>query len=129
MKESFDKWCNLKKEINRKNKIPFFRDWQIWYISMWINIWFEQDWKKSNFSRPVLILKKFNKNLFLWISTTTVKKSWKFYDNLWDINWKINYLILSQVRLYSSKRLLSHIWWISRENLKSIKEKINKLIE
>jgi len=129
MDENFNKWSNLKKEINKKYKIPFFRDWQIWYISMWINIWFEQDWKKENFSRPVLIIKKFNKDLFLWISTTTVKKYWKFYDNLWDINWKINYLILSQVRLYSSKRLLSHIWWISIEKLKNVKEKINKLIE
>jgi len=119
----------LKQNINKKVKILYFREWQIWYINMWINIWFEEDGKKENFSRPVLILKKFSKDTFLWIPTTSIIKKWKFYYNIGEIKWIQNFLILSQIRLYSSKRLLSHIWWISMEEWKNIKKKINKLIE
>jgi len=129
MKDKFNKWNSLKKEINKNDKIPFFRNWQIWYISMWVNIWFEQDWKNDTFSRPVLILKKFNKDIFLWVPTTTIKKEWKFYFNIGNIKWKKNFLILSQIRLYSSKRLLKIIWWINKDILKEIKQKISKLIE
>ncbi len=125
----FDKWNKLKKEINEKEKNIFFREWQVWYISMWKNIWFEQNWKNKDFSRPVLVLKKFNKNIFLWIPTTTVEKSWKFYFDIWKINWINNFLILSQIRLYSSKRLISIIWGIHKDILKEIKQKISRLIE
>jgi mRNA interferase MazF len=122
-------WHNEKIKISKNIEIPFFREWQVWYINMWINIGFEENWKNKDFSRPVLILKKFSKDTFLWIPTTTIKKEWKFYDNIWELNWKQNYLLLSQIRLYSSKRLLSNIWWISKSKLIEIKEKIKKLIE
>ena len=129
LEEDYNNWNKLKQNINKKNKIIYFREGQIWYINMWINIWYEEDWKKENYSRPVLILKKFSKDTFLWVSTTSIRKKWKFYYNIWEIKWIENFLILSQIRLYSSKRLLSHIWWISIEESKNIKKKISKLIE
>jgi len=129
LEEEYNKWSKLKQKINKKKNIVYFREGQIWYINMWINIWYEEDWKKDNYSRPVLILKKFSKDTFLWISTTSISKKWKFYYNIWNIKWINNFLILSQIRLYSSKRLLSHIWWISIEESKNIKKKISKLIE
>jgi len=129
LEEDYNNWNKLKQNINKKNKIIYFREGQIWYINMWINIWYEEDWKKENYSRPVLILKKFSKDTFLWVSTTSISKKWKFYYNIWKIKWIENFLILSQIRLYSSKRLLSHIWWISIEESKIIKKKISKLIE
>ncbi len=129
--EMFDLWNNEKKKIHTKSesKIPYFREWQVWFISMWINIWFEQDGKNEDFSRPILILKKFNKDMFLWIPSTTKVKHWFFYYDIWNIKWQNNFLILSQIKLYSSKRLLSHIWWIEECKLKEIKQKINALIE
>ncbi len=124
-----ENWHKIKSKLIKNNKKLYFREWQIWFISMWLNIWFEENWKNKDFSRPVLILKKFNNDIFLWIPTTSIKKEWKFYDNIWIINNKENFLLLSQIRLYSTKRLLSHIWWISMIKLIEVKEKIKKLIE
>jgi len=131
MNNKFENWNKLKQNIDSKNQntIPFFREWQIWYINMWVNIWYEEDWKNIDYTRPILIIKKFSKDTFLWIPTTTSEKIWKYYYDIWIIWNKNNYLILSQIRLFSSKRLVSHIWWISLINLKDIKQKINKLIE
>ncbi len=128
MKKDFDAWNKFKKIIDNKDSLSYFREWQVWFISMWVNIWFEQNWKNTNFSRPVLVIKKFNKNIFLWVSLTTRKKKSDYIFQIWKINNKENYIILSQIRLYSSKRLLSHIWWVSKDLNKYIKEKITKLL-
>lgn len=129
LEKDMELWHDMKLKLSKNNKVLFFREWQIWFISMWLNVWFEENWKNYNFSRPVLILKKFSKYVFLWIPTTTSKKEWKFYEYLWEINQKQNYLLLSQIRLYSTKRLLSHIWWVSKNKLLEIKQKIKKLID
>lgn len=43
------------------------------------NIGFEQNGKGDNFVRPVIILKKFNKNMFFGIPLSTQIKDGKFY--------------------------------------------------
>ncbi len=128
MKKDFDKWNILKKEIDNNKNIPYFREGQICFISMWINIWFEQNWKNDNFSRPVLIIKKFNKDIFLWVSLTTKKRISNYIFYIGEFKNKKNYAILSQLRLYSSKRLLSHIWWVTKNINDELKEKITKLL-
>jgi len=131
MPNNFEYWSNLKQNINStdESKIPYFREWQVWFISMWLNIGYEEDWKNEDYSRPVLILKKFSKDVFLWLPTTSIPKTWKFYYDIWEVNWINNFVILSQIKLYSSKRLLSRIWWKNKEMLIDIKKKISKLIE
>lgn len=126
--EKFEKWSELKASLNLRDEIPYFREWQVWFINMWLNIWFEQNWKNENFQRPILIVKKFNKNMILWIPLTKTKRFWKFYKELDIVEEFKSYAILSQIKMYSSNRLLSHIWWISLLELKDIKKKINTLI-
>jgi len=128
MNNKFDNWNIKKKFLNKNDKIPFFREWQVWFISMWENIWFEQNWKNGDFQRPVLISKKFNKDMFFWIPLTKTKREWKFYYELNIIDEFKSYAILSQLKMFSSKRLLSHIWWVDNTILELVKNKIKKLI-
>ena len=129
MQEKYSKWNALKQELNKEKEIPYFREWQAWFINMWLNIWFEQNWKKDDFKRPVLIVKKFNKDMFIWIALTKTIKKWKFYYELDIVKEFKSYAILSQIKMYSSNRLISHIWWVDLITLKDIKKKINKIIE
>jgi len=125
----FDNWNNQKKEVQVKKEIPYFYEREIWYIKMWLNIWFEQDWKGENFYRPLIILKKFNKDLFWWIPLTSINKDWKYYFGFIDSNNKKQIVILSQLKLYSSKRLVSKKWDISKIDFINLKEKIKSLID
>jgi len=125
----FDNWNNQKKEVQVKKEIPYFYGREIWYIKMWLNIWFEQDWKGENFYRPLIILKKFNKDLFWWIPLTSINKDWKYYFGFIDSNNKKQIVILSQLKLYSSKRLVSKKWDISKIDFINLKEKIKSLID
>jgi mRNA interferase MazF len=80
------------------------------------------------FLRPVLVLKKFNKNIFVWIPLTTVPKEDIFHYSFVSTSWKTSYAILSQIRLFDSKRFFRKIWNIKFKDSKLLKEKIKKLI-
>jgi mRNA-degrading endonuclease toxin of MazEF toxin-antitoxin module len=101
--KNFDKWNIRKKRIEKKTQIPFFYTREIWRCSLGVNIGSEQDGKNDLYERPVLILKKFNKNTLLILPLTT-KIAHKNYS--YKISPK-SYVLLSQIRLISSKRLLS----------------------
>ncbi len=130
--KNFDKWNKMKQVLNRKNvddlKI-FFNNRQIWWCAVGNNIGLEQNGKGKNFERPVLIFKKFNKHIFLGIPLTTKEKNLNlpFYFKL--IGAKIESIaILSQIRLFSSKRLLREIETIKPELFKKIKNQL-KIVE
>ncbi len=129
--KDFDKWCNRKKKIDKRNvdieKI-MFQEKEIWWCATGVNVGFEQDGKNSNFERPVLIYKKFNKHIFWGIPLTTkdVDSSLPFYLDLLDTDTKST-LILSQLRLYDSRRLLRHIRTLNSKIFNTIKQSMKKL--
>jgi len=130
MQKDFDKWNDLKKNINlsKKDKNFFYKEREVWWCSLGLNIGFEQDGKGDNFSRPVLIIKGFSKEVFLCIPLTTKNKEGKYYSNISlgdDVARKV---ILSQIRLVDSKRLQNKITTINKVEFKEIKQKIIQII-
>lgn len=101
----------------------YFHEREIWWASLGANIGFEQDGKHENFERPVLVLKKFNR-FVLWIVplTSTVKDDRHYFTI--EYEGKQYSVILSQLRLISSKRLLRKVRMVSEEEFTDIKERI-----
>ena len=128
MQEEFNKWCELKFRVNKINRVLNFKTREIWYISIWENIWFEQNWKWKYFLRPVIVYKKFNKQLFYWIPLTSKFKDSKFYYNFEFKKWINSSAILSQMRLFDSKRLVRRYWMISKIFYEELSEKLKKLL-
>ena len=124
----FNIWNKLKINLNDSEKNINFHEKEIWYISMWENIWFEQNWKWNNFLRPVIIYKKFNKQIFYWIPLTSNIKKSKFYYNFEYKIWKNSSAILSQMRLFDAKRLFRRDWMISLNFYNELTIKIKKLL-
>ena len=58
MFKDFDTWNELKKKIEISSPNIFIKEWEIWWVNMWLNIKSESCWKWENFRRPVLIIKK-----------------------------------------------------------------------
>ena len=127
--KDFDNWNNQKKEVQKKEDIPYFYEREIWYIKMWVNLWVEQDWKWEFYLRPIIILKKFNKYSFYWIPMTSVNKIWS--RNHLEIKWfeenKKSFVWLSQMRLFDSKRLIEKKWVVKMSDFKKIIQKIKEL--
>lgn len=124
----FVEWTKLKIKIHVSERVLYFREGEIWWVSLGANIGHEQDGKNQNFERPILVLRKFNEHL-LWALplTSQVKEENKYYHQ-YEFGGEIFAAVLTQLRLLSSKRLLRKIGVFSLEDFEHIREKIRKLI-
>ncbi len=122
--QDFDKWNKKKKELDYsiKNILPDKR--HVWWLSVGLNIGVEEDGKNDNFERPVLVMKVFNKQCFLGIPITNIDKSNKKYYFLITYNQRKYFLILSQIRLFSVKRLSRKIYKVDSQDFLRIKKEL-----
>src|SRR5882762_10483545 len=55
----------------RTSKVVYFHEGDIWWVHLGVNVGYEIDGKSSDFSRPVIILRKYNQYSFLALPLTT----------------------------------------------------------
>lgn len=107
MQKDFDHWNTLKKKLDSSQPHFYFHEREVWWTSLGLNIGDEQDGKNRYFERPVLILKKFNNRVALVLPLTTTNKTNLFVQPIYASFLKRkSFIILSQIRLISTKRLL-----------------------
>jgi mRNA interferase MazF len=125
MKQEFDSWNNVKKkvemDIKEQEKFPQEGEVRICFVGK--NIGCEQNGGGDNFSRPVVVIKKFNNKMFWVVPLSTKQKKFDFYYNF-DLNSKKISAILAQLKLMSIKRLERKMGNIEKENLLKIKSKL-----
>ena len=81
MKKDFDGWNEHKKIANNSEFSLYFYEREIWWCAVGVNIGFEQDGKGIKFARPVLVLKKYSKNVFVGVPLTTAKRESKYHHS------------------------------------------------
>ena len=125
MEENFDKWNQIKKNVQEDEKNRLFKQRDIFFINMGQNIGFEQNGKGENFVRPIVILKKITNQMFIGIPLSSQIKDgdwfFKFEFNIKD-KISLNIAILPQIRMFSSKRLLNKIGVMKIEDFEKMKE-------
>ncbi len=124
--EQLKKWFEEKIKINSLKNKSIFKQWEIYYVNFWINIWSEFNW-----IRPALIfeLSKYSywrKNVIV-IPITSQKESKKY--NKFDIkispnktnNLKSNSIIkLFHIRDISKTRVKTKIWNLDIDKLNEV---------
>lgn len=129
MQKDFFEWYAKKELIDKISGRLYFHEREVWWCSLGVNVGFEQDGKGSKFARPVLVFKKFNKEVFWALPVTTKVKKNIFHSTI-DLNDSLPRLvILSQIRLIDAKRLLDKIGTISEENYLNIKKAVINLCD
>jgi mRNA interferase MazF len=128
--KDFNKWNELKKKIDEEDSLPdnFPKEGEVWMSSVGVNIGYEQNGSEDNFSRPMLIVKKFNNHMFWAIPLSTKQKDFDFYFNFTDQNGQKVSAILAQMKLVSVKRLKRDIYIMPKELFDQIKEKLKSFI-
>lgn len=92
-----------------------------------VNIGFEQDGKSKQFTRPALIFKKFSKNVFIGVPLSTTTKEGKYYYRFQFLDGTSNAL-LSQIRLFDSKRLGDKIGRLDAKVFAEIKKRVKEIL-
>lgn len=127
MKKDFTRWHREKEKIHQKELGPYFHEREIWWCSLGLNIGYEQDGKHDRFERPVLVLRRFNKDV-LWILPLTSKSKTGNYYYQFDFDERKSAVILTQLRLISSKRLLRKMGTIPGKSFEEIRSRVKELI-
>jgi mRNA-degrading endonuclease toxin of MazEF toxin-antitoxin module len=73
MIKSYAEWHILKTTIQHRTPPPF-REREIWWCHLGLNIKHEADGKGNELRRPVLVLRKFNTNCFIGVPLTTASR-------------------------------------------------------
>lgn len=128
MSKNFWEWHNRKKALHESKMRPFFNEKEVWFAAIGLNIGYEQDGGKD-YLRPVLILKKFNNELFWGVPISTTSRRGEFYCVV-EIQNRIqeNVAVLSQLKVYDGKRLEYLIGSVSDETIELVKQKIRQFI-
>ena len=109
MQKDFDKWNTEKKDTDSTNNNIIFHEREIWWSKLGVNVGVEIDGRHELFLRPVIIVKKFNKDMAVVIPTTTQDKSNKYYFEIDGVDDKKYKACISHIKTISSKRLLRKI--------------------
>jgi len=128
MFKDFFKWHTLKAKIDKSPQPVLFRAQEIWWCSVGANVGVETNGKNALFERPVLIFRKFNKDMFWGLPLTTQVKELKSFHFTFSLHQKSQIAVLSQMRVYSSKRLIRRLGKVSDEQLVSLNKAIVRFI-
>jgi len=124
--KDFNSWNEIKKKIETENNDPkkFPKEREVWMCSLGKNVGYEQNGAGDNFSRPILIIKKFNNYMFWAVSLSTKQKDFDFYFNYTDPNNQKVSAILAQMKLISVKRLKRKLYDIPIDLFHRMKQKL-----
>ncbi|TRZ53581.1 hypothetical protein D4R99_00600 [bacterium] len=133
MSKDFQEWHKKKEQLNETEVRVFFHVREIWYCSLGANIGFETDGKGEEFLRPVIIIRKFNNEIFWAIPLTKTKKSIskkseKYYFAFSFIPGINSLAVLSQLRLIDACRLRRHVGEIPDQEFQALTKKLKALL-
>lgn len=125
--EYFKNWFKVKISLWEKDSTKIiFKQGDIWWCSIGMNIGEEIFGKSEKFTRPVLIYKKFTGNSFLGLPLTTRDKEGTWYIKI-SLHEKISRVMLNQARILDKKRLVSKMGSLDDTDMKKVKEGFKKL--
>lgn len=127
MDKDFDSWNIFKKNLDlKKTRPPFFKERDIWWTSIGINIGFEENGKSKVFTRPVLILRKFSQDMFIGLPMSTKLKKNDYYVPV-TLQGKTVSILTSQIRTFSSKRIWNKLGELDPVDFRKIQKHILEL--
>ena len=127
MDKDFDKWNVAKKRLNTQKRDLLFKEGEIWWCSVGLNIGEEVYGKGKHFRRPVVVLKKLSHNSCVVMPTTTMPHIGTWYHHL-NISQKDRWVMLNQIRFISANRLYVRESALSMTEFVELKKSVADLL-
>lgn len=120
--KQIQEWCRLKLSLfNKENKVVF-KQGDIWWCSLGMNLGEEMFGKGPKFTRPVLIFRKFTGNSFLGLPITKQEKEGSWYMEI-TIHREKRWVMLNQARVLDKKRLTNRIGALDNSDFSKVKKR------
>lgn len=121
--KKFDVWNKQKQKINahKMQDSLYVKEREVWWISVGVNVGAEIDGKNELFERPVLIFRKVGREQFYGLPLTSREKSGPFY-RLVHYGDSVGNVCLSQLRVFSTKRLIRKIDVVNEDEFVELQE-------
>jgi mRNA interferase MazF len=104
-----------------------FREGEVWWVRLGHNVGYEANGKSREFTRPVIILKKYNQYSFLALPLTTVPKPNPYRLPVGIVDGRQAFATLSQLRNIDSKRLVKKIMHLDADIFIAIKKEASRV--
>ena len=128
MNKDFSLWHLIKESLHKRPPQIFFHEREVWYAALGVNIGFEEDGKGDQFSRPIIILKKFNRSVFWSLPLSRTPRTGKYYFQFSFKENTTSTALLSQIKLMDERRLISKIGTVEKKTFREIQHKIRDLL-
>jgi mRNA interferase MazF len=128
MKKDFQKWHAEKEKVNAVFRPPLFQEREVWFSSLGANVGFEQDGQGERFLRPIVVVRKFNQDIFWAIPLTRTEKRTAHYFPFSFDEHETSVAILSQIRLFDARRLVYRIGFMSEKDFYGMMQKFEALL-
>ncbi|PIR41655.1 MAG: hypothetical protein COV31_00035 [Candidatus Yanofskybacteria bacterium CG10_big_fil_rev_8_21_14_0_10_46_23] len=126
-RKDFDRWNESKKNIHLNKSGRFYREREIWWCSVGVNVGNEQDGGGKLFQRPVLVVKGLSRRTCIVIPLTTSENKHPMRVRLGDIGGKESSVVISQLRVVDTQRFNERLSILSKSRFTSIQKAVREL--
>lgn len=130
IQNKYEKWNKKKQEIemSAEYRSIYFKEGQVWWCSLGLNIGSESFGKGESFRRPVLIVKKLSSDLCIALPMTSKEKIGTWFLDITLDNEK-RWVMLYQIKTLNKKRFYLKIGELDTKDFNRVKEKLDTLLE
>lgn len=114
-------WCKVKIFLMAKPSRVLFKDGELWWCRVGMNVGVEIYGKGKQFIRPVLVFKKLNDGSFVGIPLTSQHKEGNWYTSIRCAGIEAT-AILTQARTFDSRRLVHRVETLSGSEFLRIRQ-------
>lgn len=128
--EKYNTWNTKKQKIqlSEHSQEMYFKEGQIWWCSLGLNIGSESFGKGEHFRRPVLIIKKLSADLCIVLPLTSKEKNGTWFIDI-TFQGETRWVMLYQIRTLNKKRFYLKIGELDNADLARVKEKLEQLLK
>lgn len=128
MEKDFDAWNKKKKSLDCQDRKILFKEGEVWWCSIGLNLGEEVYGKGKEFRRPVVVLRKLTGTSGVVLPLTSQKKSGTWYQRI-QFDDKERYVMMHQIRMVSTKRFESRMASMSKGEFLELKNAVGKFYD
>ncbi|MEK7105191.1 MAG: type II toxin-antitoxin system PemK/MazF family toxin [Patescibacteria group bacterium] len=127
MEKDFNKWNEHKKRLEKIQQPFLFKQGEVWWCSIGVNVAEESCGKGEFFGRPVLVLKKLSRRNYIGIPLSTKRKIGTWFMEV-TVQGKTVSALLYQIRMLSTNRFQRRLTTLDTADFARVKEKLEALL-